>query len=309
MALTAFRGMKPFSQLMFSAFIVTATFLVFQAVAAITALPLFGLSHVVSMINGIDMSDPASVRMLKFFQVFQTLGLFIAPSLLIAWLMQGNIFQYLKLRWPVNFSLAILVIILVFVLNPFINFLGNLNTEMHFPGWLGGVEKWMRDAEDAAQKLTEAFLKVDNVGGLLFNLFMIAVLPAIGEEFLFRGVIQKILTALTRNQHWGIWLSAALFSALHLQFFGFVPRLLLGAMFGYLLVWSGSIWLPILAHFINNAGAVIALYLVDKGIINSSVEEFGAGIEYWYYVLPSLVIGITILWTIRHQYNNQQMTV
>jgi uncharacterized protein len=308
MALTAFRGMKPFSQLIFSAFIVLATFFFFQSVAAIIALPLFGLQHVAALLNGTDISDPTSVRMLKLFQVFQTLGLFIAPSFLVAWLMHGNVLQYLELHRPVNFIPAILVILLIFTINPFINFLGNLNTEMHFPEWLGGMEKWMRNAEEIAEKLTKAFLSVDNLGGLLFNLFMIAILPALGEELLFRGVIQKILIGLTRNQNWGIWLSAILFSALHMQFFGFVPRMLLGAMFGYLLVWSGSLWLPILAHFINNAGAVIALYLIDKGVINFSVEDFGAGREYWYYALTSLLIGIIILWSIKYQFNKQEKT-
>jgi len=130
----------------------------------------------------------------------------------------------------------------------------------------------------------------------------------LGEELLFRGVVQRILTEMTRNHHWGIWLSAALFSALHLQFFGFIPRLLLGAIFGYLLVWSGSLWLPILAHFVNNAGAVIALWLSGKGVISPAVEEFGAGMEYWYYALPSLVIGALVLWAIRQQYTIKNNT-
>jgi hypothetical protein len=192
------------------------------------------------------------------------------------------------------------------VLNPFINFTGAINSEMHLPRWFSGIENWMREAEDTAAELTEAFLDVESVGGLLFNLLMIAVLPALGEELLFRGVIQKILTDWTRSAHWGIWISAAMFSALHLQFFGFIPRLLLGALFGYLLVWSGSLWLPILAHFINNAGAVIALYLVDKGAISKTVEEFGSGTEYWMYAIPSFAIGILILWTIRYQYGKQR---
>ena len=195
-----------------------------------------------------------------------------------------------------------MVLLLIVMVNPFINFHGGINSAMHFPEWLSGMEDWMWNAEETAGTLTEAFLKAEGIGGLLFNLFLIAVLPALGEELLFRGLIQRILTDLTKNIHWGIWLSAALFSALHLQFFGFVPRMVLGAMFGYLLVWSGSLWLPILAHFLNNAMAVIALYLIDKGRISPDVENFGNGPEYWYYVLPSLLFALLVMGSIRHQY-------
>ncbi len=138
-----------------------------------------------------------------------------------------------------------MVILLVFVINPFINFTGEINGRMHFPPWLEDMEEWMRTAEENAERLTRAFLEVKTTGGLLFNLLMVAVLPAIGEELLFRGVIQKQLSAWSGSHHWGIWLSAALFSALHMQFYGFLPRMLLGALFGYLL---GLEWLPVAPH-------------------------------------------------------------
>jgi membrane protease YdiL (CAAX protease family) len=299
------RGLKPFSQLLFTAFIALAVFLIFQFVTAVIAMPVFGFQQVMGLLNGVNMTDPDTINMLKFFQVSQSVSLFIVPSLLASWLLFENAGEALNLNRPVKWISAFMVILLVFMVNPFINFLGGINSEFHLPEFLKGLESWMRNAEVTAGNLTEAFLKVDSVGGLIFNLFMVAILPALGEELLFRGVIQKILTEMTRNHHWGIWISAALFSALHMQFFGFIPRMLLGAMFGYLLVWSGSLWLPILAHFINNATAVIALWLIDKGVISSAIEEFGAGWEYWYYALPSLVIGLIIMAVIRSQLRNQ----
>jgi len=309
MAYSAFRGMKPFSQLLFTAFIAVSVFLIFQFATAIIAIPVFGFQQVMGLLNGVNMADPGTIRMLKFFQISQSVSLFIVPSLLASWLLFENTPEALCLNRPVKGIPAILVIFLVFMVNPFINFLGGINSEFHLPEFLKGLEDWMRNAEETAGSLTEAFLKVEGVGGLIFNLFMVAVLPALGEELLFRGVIQKILTDMTRNHHWGIWISAALFSALHMQFFGFIPRLLLGAMFGYLLVWSGSLWLPILAHFINNATAVIALWLIDKGVISSAIEDFGTGWEYWYYALPSLVIGIFILIIIRQQVQKVPETI
>jgi uncharacterized protein len=306
MTFTAFRGMKPFSQLLFTAFIALGVFLVFQVATAIMAIPFFGFQQVTGLLNGVDITDPATMVMLKFFQVSQSISLFIIPSLLAAWLLYENAGEALCLNRNVKFFPALMVILLVLMVNPFINFMGGLNSVLHLPEWLKSVETWMRNAEETAGNLTDAFLKVDSMVGLGFNLFMIAILPALGEELLFRGLIQKIFTDLTRNHHLGIWISAALFSAFHMQFFGFIPRMLLGAMFGYLLVWSGSLWLPILAHFINNGTAVIALYLIDKGVIPQSVEDFGTGLDYWYYALPSLVIGLMILTVIRQQYDQEK---
>jgi membrane protease YdiL (CAAX protease family) len=304
MAFSAFRGMKPFPQLLFTAFIALSVFLMFQLVTAVIAIPVFGFQQVMELLDGVNMSDPKTINMLKFFQVSQSVSLFIFPSLLVSWLLFENAGDALYLNHPVKWFPAILVILLVFMVNPFVNFLGGINNEFHLPEFLKGLETWMRNAEETAGNLTESFLKVESVGGLIFNLFMVAVLPSLGEELLFRGVIQKILTDMTRNHHWGIWISAALFSALHMQFFGFIPRMLLGAMFGYLLVWSGSLWLPILAHFVNNATAVLTLWLIDKGVISSAIEEFGVGWEYWYYALPSLVIGMIILTVIRRQFRD-----
>ena len=182
---------------------------------------------------------------------------------------------------------------------PFIKFTAELNSRLSLPSWLSDVEQWMRNSEDEAARLTEAFLNVKTIPGLAFNLFMVAFLPAIGEELLFRGVIQKIFTRMTRNHHWGIWISAILFSAMHVQFFGFIPRMVLGAVFGYLLVWSGSMWLPMLGHFLNNAIAVTAMFLVNNGTIGEGVEDYGS--TSYYAATISLVIIAALLYLIKRE--------
>ncbi len=111
------------------------------------------------------------------------------------------------------------------------------------------------------------------MGELIIALFVIAVLPAIGEELVFRGLIQNELKRLTQNVHVAIWVSALLFSAFHLQFFGFVPRLLLGALFGYLYYWSGNLSMAVLAHFTNNAVAVFSLYYYQQGTLEYNAES------------------------------------
>lgn len=308
MVITVFRDMSPSRQLLFTGFVVVAVFLVVQLLAALMAIPLFGFEQVFQMVTGLNFDDPASMRLLKYLQVWQSAGLFIIPSLVVAWLFHESWTSYLHLRRSPSTVAIIMVLLLTFAMNPLVNFTGEINSRMHFPEWMSGLESWMRNAEDTAEKLTKAFLKVENISGLLFNLFMIAVLPALGEELLFRGVIQKLFSRMTRNHHWGIWLSAALFSALHMQFYGFLPRMLLGGIFGYLLVWSGTLWLPVAAHFFNNAAAVILLYLIDKESITPAIEEFGTGPGQWYYAAISLVIGLLLLAAIRRECNSTSPT-
>jgi len=303
MAFTAFREMKPFSQLMFSVFVVIASFLAFLVVSLVIAIPVFGLDSMLSIPTMNELNNPESIRVLKYFQVVQSIGVFIVPPFILGWLFHGKISEYLALNKTVNFESVLLVLVLSFAASPFVNFIGELNANMQLPEWLSGVENWMRNAEDKATELTEAFLKVETTGGLLFNIFMVAFLPAIGEELLFRGVIQRIFTNWTRNFHWGIWISAILFSALHMQFYGFIPRVFLGVLFGYLLVWSGSIWLPIIAHFINNAVAVVAMYMIDKNLLGPEIEEIGTTSDSYYMAAVSIILIVVFMLMIKRQNN------
>ncbi len=301
MAFTAFREMKPFSQLMFSIFVVIASFLAFIVVSIIIAIPFFGLDAMLNL-PGIDsLNNPEGIMILKYFQVIQSVGVFVVPPFILGWLFNGNIAEYLSLNKSVNFASVFLVLVISFAASPLINFLGEINSNMKLPEWLSGLEQWMKNAEDNAAELTDAFLKVETFGGLIFNVFMIAFLPAIGEELLFRGVIQRIFTKWTGNFHWGIWISAILFSALHMQFYGFIPRMLLGVLFGYLLVWSGSIWLPIVAHFFNNGIAVVLMYLVDKNVLKPELEEIGSTADSYYLAAISLVLVSIFLLLIKRE--------
>lgn len=308
MAFTAFHDMKPFSQLMFSVFVIIVSFLALLVVSLLIAIPFFGMDSITGITVTGDFNNPETMRVLKYFQIVQAIGLFIIPPFILGWLFYGNPSKYLYLDKSFEGSSIILVVVLMFFASPFVNFLGELNSSMKLPEWLSGLETWMKNAEEKAAELTEAFLKVDSVFGLFFNLFMIAVLPAIGEELLFRGVIQRIFTKMTRSYHWGIWISAILFSALHMQFYGFIPRMLLGALFGYLLVWSGSIWLPIIAHFLNNGLAVVAMYLIDKGILNPEIENVGSESGSYYMAAISILFVGIFLFLIKKQNSGNEIT-
>jgi hypothetical protein len=250
-----------------------------------------------------ELNNPESIRVLKYFQVVQSIGVFIVPPFILGWLFHGKILEYLCLNKKVTSESVLLVLVLSFAASPFVNFIGEINANMQLPVWLSGVENWMKNAEEKAAELTEAFLNVETTGGLLFNIFMVAFLPAIGEELLFRGVIQRIFTNWTRNFHWGIWISAILFSALHMQFYGFIPRVFLGVLFGYLMVWSGSMWLPIIAHFINNVVAVVAMYMIDKKLLSPEIEEIGTTSDSYYMAAVSFILIVVFMLMIKRQHS------
>ncbi len=297
MAFTAFRGMKPWPQFIMACFIVLVTFLALLLVSIFVAIPVFGMNSFFDALSGGDLENPQTIVVLKYLQVMQSLGLFVLPPLIIAWVFEGNIAQYLQLNRKIPTGAYVLAVLALLSFSPFVTLIGQLNGEMKLPSFLAGVEEWMRKMEDQATVVIDHFMNVKTTGGLLFNLFMIAVIPAVGEEFLFRGVLQKIFTKMSGSYHWGIWISAFIFSGLHMQFFGFFPRLLLGALFGYILVYSGSLWLPILCHFVNNGLGVLSLFARNQG--HEEVEkianfEFGDAFIY-IWALAILSLGLTYL--------------
>ncbi len=295
MALKAFQGMHPFSQLLFSVFVILVSFIVVFLLSLLIAIPVFGLDSMLGQLSGFDYTNPTTINLLKYMQTVQSLGLFLLPPIILAYLFGGSVVKFLQLNWNFKLNLVFIAFLLIIVANPAINFLGSVNENMRLPEWLSGMENKMKEMEENAAFLLEKFMDVKTIGGLLFNLLMIAVIPALGEEFLFRGVIQKIFSNWTRNYHWGIWISAILFSAMHMQFYGFIPRMVLGALFGYMLVWSGSIWIPVLAHFFNNASGVIGLYLINKGTISPEMEDIGSGTEQLPVVIISIVLTVLLL--------------
>lgn len=164
-------------------------------------------------------------------------------------------------------------IVFFMVAFPLVNYLAEWNATWNLPTFLGN---WLEGKESQAEEITKLFLDMPNVGLLILNLIMIALLPAIGEELIFRGIMQRGLQKMM-NPHVAIWLAAILFSAVHMQFLGFVPRMLMGVAMGYLFFWSGNLWYPIIAHFTNNALAVGVAYGIQHNSIDSSLESAGIG--------------------------------
>jgi uncharacterized protein len=269
-------SLTPFTRLLFSILLIISCFAGAFFIGLLLAVPLFGvnLADFISAMS--DYSNDKTIRLLQYFQVIQSFGLFIIPTMLAGYFFERSSVRYLCLdkssRWPVY----LITLALMFAFLPFINWMVTVNEAMKLPSFLSGIEEWMKATEEEAATLTEAFMKMPTFGAFLFNMLMIALLPAIGEEFMFRGLLQRLLKEWLGNIHVAIFISAILFSAMHMQFYGFFPRMMLGVIFGYLFYWSGSLWVPICAHFINNGAAVIFAYLSQCGILSGDYENFGA---------------------------------
>lgn len=209
--------------------------------------------------QGLETDMTQNPNLARVIQLIASIGTFLLPTLGMAWLCSASPKQYLSIRGIKDPRTWILTFVCMLLLTPVINLLGLLNQQMELPAFLAPVEEWMRAQEDLAERLTMTLLSDNHVEAIIANLIVIALAAGITEEFLFRGALQRVIGKYTTNPHTVIWIAAALFSAFHLQFYGFLPRMLLGAYFGYLLYWGKSIWLPVFAHFTNNAVAVIGM--------------------------------------------------
>ena len=286
----------PYSKLLITVGIVLISTMAFTFIAMLASTLVFhiGIADLQSIIT--DFENPDAVNILKLIQTLTSLGSFVIPPLILAYLFSQKTGEYLFLKKNISAVNIFLVIVLMLAAVPLINFLADLNSKMTLPSFLAGLESWMKEKEAAAAGITKKFLEIKSVPELILNLGMIALIPALGEELLFRGIVQRIFSEWTKNSHAGIWISATLFSAMHLQFYGFIPRLLLGVMLGYMLVWSGSLWLPIIAHFFNNASAVIALFLYSKGSIPFDPDKIGTEESTSTYVIFSVLIFFSLLY-------------
>ena len=217
---------------------------------------------------------------LKLMQLIQSIGVFVLPPFVLAYLCSNNTTEFLHFDRQINLLVILFVVLFMILIVPFINLSGDLNQRLVLPKALAGLESMMKAYENQATQLTEKLLNVHNLPALFFNIFLIAIIPALGEELFFRGAIQGVLQQKI-NAKAAIWITAIVFSAIHFQFYGFVPRMLLGAFLGYLLVWSGNLWLSIAAHFTNNVLAIIFYYMKTNGYKIFDIDTIGTGDTLW----------------------------
>jgi membrane protease YdiL (CAAX protease family) len=237
-----------------------------------------------------DRSDPSLIPVLRLLQILQSIGMLMLPGAFVLWKSEGTAGVRALFAGPRR--QAVLLCLAVFpVLIPFVHFSAEMNTMVPLHGAFGD---WAAAKEAEVAELTLRFMDMPHTGWLLFNLMMIAVLPAVGEELLFRGIVQRLLARHGMNVHLAVWVAAILFSAIHVQFLSFLPRVLMGVVLGYLLVWGGNLWYPIIAHFANNAAAVMLYYASQHGLTDINIENPGGGGPV--AVMFSLAFGMMLLY-------------
>ncbi len=291
------KNSSPIIKILVTLTVIIISFLVFLILGLILGFLIFK-TNILNPELLTNYDNPLSVSVLKYFQIIQSIGLFVVPPFVLGYLFSGKSFSYLKLNnWakPISFALVPLLIISAI---PLINFMAEINSHLVLPDFMSGIEHWMKTSEESAAKVTKIFLKADGFGGLMLNVFMIALIPAVGEELLFRGILQNIFVKWTKNAHWGIFIAAFVFSFIHFQFYGFLPRMFLGIIFGYLYVWSKSLWLPMLGHFINNGFAVVVSYFVTDQIANDKIESIGTDSQTIIFTVISVVLTFGIFYFI-----------
>ena len=184
---------------------------------------------------------------------------------------------------------------LIVVILPFMSTLIAWNAGVHFPAFLHDFEVWARTSEDRATVLTKFLTRFNSASRFWVGVVVIALVPAIAEELVFRGVIQKNLVRWF-SPHVGVWLGAAIFSAIHFQFFGFVPRFVLGLVLGYLYLWSGNILVSMAAHFTQNAFQLLIIYLTQRGQFGWGFDPDATDALPWMLVVPSVLLTAGLLY-------------
>ncbi|MES2829107.1 MAG: CPBP family intramembrane glutamic endopeptidase [Bacteroidota bacterium] len=280
---------SPYLQLLMIIFYALLGLLVCIIIAFGVAFAIYGKE----LFSNPDALQFTSIEYRPIFQLFlfaQSVGLFLVPAYLLSLTEGRPLNRFYGLKAP-SIKMIGLVVIIMVVSAPLMEWSALINQKMALPGFLKGLEQWMKESEEALKQTTLLLLKMDTIADFLLNLFLVALVAAVSEEFIFRGAIQRTLTRLFRSSHAAIWVSAFVFSAIHMQFYGFLPRFMMGVGFGYLYVWTGSLWYSIIAHFLNNAVAVCQAWYMQRNNIPLTEADNTAHFA-WYGYLISFILTL-----------------
>ncbi len=296
-----FSNARPVTKLVFALFIMFTSYLLVTFFTILIAIAIYPLSFEELNILLKEGLLKADLSLLRLFQISQSIGLFIVPSVLLNFLLFRSGDGFI-LRSAKSYSMIFWVVLLTLLASiPLTNILLEWNSALQLPEWVVSLEDKLQQMEFERTQLTHRMTENMQFSDYFFNVLMISVLPAIGEEFFFRGVVQKVFFQWTRNGHISIFIAAIVFSSIHLQFYGFLPRLLLGMYFGYLFFWSHNIWIAVWAHFLNNFIAISFIFLAGSKWVQ--MPDFLTNNSYnGYVVVVSSIILSGALILISQQY-------
>lgn len=262
------------------------------SVLIVTAMVL--LCILVSQVVMLAITGPAAIQSrpaMLLIQVLQEVSM-IVGVVLSSLILREKMKPALLLNKPNSWTSHLLAVLMMMFFIPVMNCMESYGEMFRLPDFLHPLEELLRTMEDAARQTLETMLAASNVGGLIINVLVIALGAALSEEIIFRGILLHLFRK-RWSVHVAIWVSAILFSAIHFQIYGFIPRMLMGALFGYLAVWSGSLLLPIVAHFTNNACVVVAEYALGEDTDKIFSEPFMG--EYWWVMVLTTLAALFML--------------
>ncbi len=239
----------------------------------------------------------------------QDIFVFILPAILAALFFYRRPWKQLRLNRAPSLKGVSLAVIVCIVSIPALNWIVAWNQGLHLPQSMAPIEQFMRDAESTAQILTNMLLSETRVLPMLVVLFVVGFMAGLSEEIFFRGGMLRMLKG-GGNSHLAVWGIAIVFSAMHMQFFGFFPRMLLGAWLGYLLVWTRSLWVPIIAHALNNSLVVVSSWLANVELLPKDyIENIGVPQDGGFPVLAvvSAIATVAIIVALKRSVEQRDM--
>lgn len=270
--------------------IVYLFFLLF--IGVITVGILTWLLMMIPLVN--DAGEAAEVYVSSALQSVFAIAL---PAYLVVAFSTDRPVHYLKIDNDRNLVQKIVFALLIFCVSyPFTSFLGQWNSGMKLPDQMRGIEEVMRSMENAAMETTELLLSGSTIGSLMLNLLIVAGMAAISEELFFRGALQQFLMEKFRNGHAAVWITALLFSAVHFQFYGFLPRMVLGSLLGYLFLYTRNLWVPVVFHFANNATVIILNFFWGDAEWFKRMKEMTVTFSYLIAAVVSALITVLLFW-------------
>ncbi|MDE7452380.1 MAG: CPBP family intramembrane metalloprotease [Paramuribaculum sp.] len=226
-----------------------------------------------SVIVQVVMHGGMTTPRIRIATVFQDITFFIMPAIITAIICCRQPADFLMIKNVPKFGLILLTIGIIVASVPMMNAIIEWNMSLQLPENMHGIEEWMKNSEKNAMKFTEILIGGSGIKSYIAALLIVGVLAGFSEELFFRGTIQRLFTTSGVNLHLAVWTTAFIFSAIHLQFYGFIPRLMLGVFFGYAVAWSGNLWLGIIAHFTNNAIAATGMTIGKGADIASQMQQ------------------------------------
>lgn len=235
---------------------------------------------------------PQGVLALKLNQGLISIAIFIVPAFLFSKSINQNPIHFLHLKHKTKFYNYLFIIILIISAIPVSSWLLELNQNLHLPENLKEFEVFLRGDEAFYKMQSELFVKADGVGQLLFNIVIVAIIPAIAEEIFFRGCLQNFVRMCFYNLHVSVIFTAIIFSAIHGDYFGFLPRFMFGLVLGYAFAYSGNIWVSVLGHFLNNAISILAF---NFSVMHPEIEYFKDDYNFPIYLTAIAAFGVVII--------------